>query len=408
MYLKYKSPTRLSLTTPGYKEILRCDDLKGYERILRTVSQEENLPWSEYWAFLDSYCNFQSGSEGLDKLEIYLNQKKVTYELDQQIIYAKVTLDERKAQEFWQNKLSEFVDIVSQIKKKLELRENTLSPKFERFIRLLTENSELMATREFKGNELISFADPKEYEFRKQVMEIKDILSQYMTVVTEMAKSDQSAQVLFRLYRTSKQVVSHLKCGKVYENFYMSPEFRNRIKCIDQSATPSSTRSFKPKQHADMRDLKAAKSRLVFESSSSSSSSDNDSDKENFDESPGSPLTKPIKKMYDAPDPSDELVQLFEGKLKMTDSPQPLPIANNFQTNDISPENSSSKIVPSNFRNYIIGSSPSKFDRAVYLALPKDFHDSDRYPLVTEWYDHIKSVNTNDMNKWTTPCRSKD
>lgn len=50
----------------------RLSDIeKGIERMGRDVAKDLNIPWSEYWNFLDEFCDFSS-DEGLEKLEAYL------------------------------------------------------------------------------------------------------------------------------------------------------------------------------------------------------------------------------------------------------------------------------------------------------------------------------------------------
>jgi len=55
---------------------LRARDAeKGLERIAQKVSSQRNIPWLEYWNFMEDFANF-SCLEGLNKLEEYLMKKE--------------------------------------------------------------------------------------------------------------------------------------------------------------------------------------------------------------------------------------------------------------------------------------------------------------------------------------------
>lgn len=54
----------------------RLSDIdKGLERVGRTVACDLKVPWSEYWMFLDEFCDLRS-KEGLHKLEQYFRDKR--------------------------------------------------------------------------------------------------------------------------------------------------------------------------------------------------------------------------------------------------------------------------------------------------------------------------------------------
>ncbi|KAH8019116.1 hypothetical protein HPB51_016754 [Rhipicephalus microplus] len=57
------------------KKVRLADIEKGLERIGRGLAKEMKVPWSEYWSFLDCWCNLAS-PEGLGKLEAHLRCKR--------------------------------------------------------------------------------------------------------------------------------------------------------------------------------------------------------------------------------------------------------------------------------------------------------------------------------------------
>lgn len=84
-YQKMKTPpvpklyqSRVSDKKMTPKKIVesRLSDIdKGLERMGRTVAYDLKVPWSEYWRFLDEFCDLSS-NEGLNKLEEYFRQKR--------------------------------------------------------------------------------------------------------------------------------------------------------------------------------------------------------------------------------------------------------------------------------------------------------------------------------------------
>ncbi|XP_056152518.1 ankyrin repeat and LEM domain-containing protein 2 [Lampris incognitus] len=57
-----------------FHNILKSDPDRGAERVGRDLAHEFGHPWAEYWDFLDSFVDLSS-TEGLRKLEEYLNKK---------------------------------------------------------------------------------------------------------------------------------------------------------------------------------------------------------------------------------------------------------------------------------------------------------------------------------------------
>ena len=70
VYERLKTPSRIR-QSPIERDILRGDDLKGYERIARKLTEDMNVPFHEYWSFLGNFYNLKC-KEGLEKIEIYL------------------------------------------------------------------------------------------------------------------------------------------------------------------------------------------------------------------------------------------------------------------------------------------------------------------------------------------------
>ncbi|XP_066603400.1 ankyrin repeat and LEM domain-containing protein 2 [Prorops nasuta] len=86
---KWKTPPR-NILTPAKKETLnnsiiakspianlalRLQDAeKGLERVGRDLAEECDIPWKEYWPFLDCFVNLRS-KDGMNKLEKYLENK---------------------------------------------------------------------------------------------------------------------------------------------------------------------------------------------------------------------------------------------------------------------------------------------------------------------------------------------
>lgn len=116
-----------------------------------------NVPFKEYWGFLDQYVNLRS-AEGLEKVEMYLRQKKLWILLDAQIRSAQIFLNDRLnnnsscAADLSElvTRLEDFIQVAQCMRdNKIELKENQLSHIFEQFVK---------ATRLVERKSLISFA----------------------------------------------------------------------------------------------------------------------------------------------------------------------------------------------------------------------------------------------------------
>ena len=66
---------------------------KGVERVGRNVAKDLKVPWSEYWAFLDVFCDLTS-QEGLEKLEEYFRTQREKTEVPQVEIQAASPMSE--------------------------------------------------------------------------------------------------------------------------------------------------------------------------------------------------------------------------------------------------------------------------------------------------------------------------
>ncbi|XP_066921301.1 ankyrin repeat and LEM domain-containing protein 2-like [Clytia hemisphaerica] len=61
-------------TPRDFRSVVRSDYDKGMERVGRSIAAQENLPYAEYWDFLECHIDLCTQS-GLQKLENYLRQK---------------------------------------------------------------------------------------------------------------------------------------------------------------------------------------------------------------------------------------------------------------------------------------------------------------------------------------------
>ncbi|XP_061673914.1 ankyrin repeat and LEM domain-containing protein 2 isoform X2 [Syngnathoides biaculeatus] len=68
----WKTPPRTR--AEHFHNILKSDPDRGAERVGRDLAHEMDLPWAEYWAFLDCFIDLSS-IEGLQRLEEYLSRK---------------------------------------------------------------------------------------------------------------------------------------------------------------------------------------------------------------------------------------------------------------------------------------------------------------------------------------------
>jgi len=229
IYDRLKSPARLR-QSPNNLDILRGDDFKGYERIVRQLTDEMKLPWSEFWAFLNGFTDLKT-KQGLLKLEIYLEQKKflsilefqmktaksIKLECDQppQLNYFNPTIINAKSSELVQI-LDELCETIGKLKKVLDLNENVLSLKFEQFAKGLKPDK-TSNEKKFAPVDNISIEEVN-------LEELKKILQDYMNIVIAVCKINKdSTQCYFDIYKTSKSIFELLHFEDMYRALTFSP-----------------------------------------------------------------------------------------------------------------------------------------------------------------------------------------
>jgi hypothetical protein len=456
IYEKFKSPARLR-NSPLNKDILRGDDIKGYERILRKITDELHLPWSEYWSFLDAYCNFQ-GKEGLDKLEMYFRQKKFQQILEaqqrstQSLIGDLTSNNKTHESEHLLTKLNSFIHYVDQLKSNLDLKENQLSPKYERFVNFMKDHQNTNLSDLLKsGEDLNANSDLLNDPNVSHHNEINSTLTRYMSAIIELSRIDKSSKCYFNLYKTSKVLLEMLNCQELFNSFYLSPVFQNRTVYMTSNM-----------KNGQQRDVNAARARFMGNVAKSISfDDDEDDDPKKNRPTNGHRTTSDIELneedddsenkqiMFDAEDSQiddehdqkkskdddlDVLTSAMQANRLVTSPDQaPKPKTNGFKNpfgggslsqelvaakensqpsvnlnlkNNSEALGSSKKTTtgPINSQLFVFGEAPSKLDRAVYLAI-QDLKDRSRYPLIAQWYDYMKNCKQSEMQQWKTPAR---
>ena len=59
----------------------------------------------------------------------------------------------------------------------------------------------------------------------------------------------------------------------------------------------------------------------------------------------------------------------------------------------------------SNFKLFMFGDTPSKLDRAVYLAIQDIKIDLKYYPILNEWFSYMRKCDQNEMIQWKSPMK---
>jgi hypothetical protein len=446
-----KTPNRLR-QSPNNIDILRGDDLKGYERILRKLSEDLNVPWSEYWSFLDIYCNLKS-DEGLRKIETYLEQKRFQNILSAQVDFAHQYLNTKAYMEpngkegvtSLYDKLQGFMRTVSKLRADFELKENLLSRKYEKFV-------EMYKSQNDSENKAVSSSVLNEDE---SLTTVRNTLQEYLTLIVEIARLDNTSKAYFNLYKSAKLALKLLNCQEQYEEFFISPVFKNRNRPFDNTAvtnTPTTTTAnescLRPAL-VQMQDRTTRK--LSYESDEDEEQEQDEAEKSDFKENPdkqGSDddsLLSSLKKI-DLNDDSelDSLTsKLKESNLNTTKSvekPDEIGVTSeavkselrdikdfdddiyvyemnnkkntsefSWAKSQLTPQVSLFKDIENHSsekkRVFMYGDTPSKLDRAVYLAIQDVPINAQKYPLLHEWYNYMKSCKQSDMQKWKTPIK---
>lgn len=228
IYDRLKSPARLR-QSPNNLDILRSDDFKGYERIVRQFTDEMKLPWTEFWAFLNGFSNLKS-REGLLKLEIYLEQKKIQNSLDFQKKTAVNLKNEQETQPSRNlfnpvitnkelvEKLEEFIQIVDQLKSTIDLKENILSQKYEQLIRS-TKDKRFTST----AAATLGISDTNIEPIN--TTELQELLERYMNTILQVCRINKdSTQCYFDIYKNSKLVFELLNYEHLHKHLTFSPK----------------------------------------------------------------------------------------------------------------------------------------------------------------------------------------
>ncbi|CAF0709539.1 unnamed protein product [Brachionus calyciflorus] len=419
IYERLKSPAKLR-RSPLNLDILRSDDYKGYERILRKITDEMNLPWCEYWGFLDSYCNLKSQS-GLEKLELYLKQKKILTILDSQVDHVQTILNDHldRSENTEENSLVQFLKqfliATNQFKLILDLKENLLSIKYEKFFRLMLENEKNLP--KIKSDEIMN-----EEKFNHE--QIIDVLNRYMSTIIELSRLDKTSKCYFNLYKTSKILLDYLGCSKLFENFHMSPLFKkltnpSSVNRPLTNATNTSVWSLRDSKSVNRKKDNQLRKALFNESDeddddkNENPNKNSDSDEKDYDDADDSVIDS--LKQIQLSDDLELLTlklnsnSLNDEKINTRRSLNPFGSKNINYDDDLGSNKnwmfSNKTKIKDNYKLFMYGDTPSKLDRAVYLAIQDSRLDSDKYVILNEWFEYMRNFKQSDMQKWRTPMR---
>lgn len=404
------------------------------------MTDEMNMPWNEYWWFLGSFCDFKK-HEGLSKLETYLDQKKLQAIVEQQAQSVQNMLKEKLNDYLIVNKLNEFLNVVDELKKTLDLRENQLSSRYESFLKTMKQTAQQTSL----PLSITKKDTPNQDDLTSEKI-INDTLTQYMTVIIELSKLDKTTKCYFNLYKTSKTVLELLSCQKLFEQFYLSPVFNQKY------AVSSASVSQQPQQNDLSKSLitnrisheKKSNDRMRLERGLFNNSSDEEDEEDADDVNESYEDQDEVKSNQDKIDElsamleaqtmndqdDDDLNQLIskmslkatndldrqetkenistntEDNLKYVhkDTPFRKPVYPYSYTNgtSFSSNNNNSN---QKFKLFMFGDTPSKLDRAVFLALQDIKIDLNYYPILNEWYNYMKSCDQNEMVHWTSPMK---
>ena len=411
------------------------------------------LPLYEYWGFLDTYCNLKS-NEGLIKLEIYLQQKKFQSILELQIKTAINVKNELKNDKLFKynvnstgsilsEKINVYFDIVDELKNKLELKENSLSHKFEYFLKNIRPED----IDEVKAN---SEAMQTDYEIDQEekidVKSIIRILYRYIECIVDLSKLE-STRFYFIIYKTCKNLFELIKCDKVYESFQSSPTSKRSI-AKRFVGNDSSMNGFNNKSTSrsnsfslKLNERNKSQSDPFRMRQTKQYDSDEEEDDNNEDDNEDNEISTEIHQKSSTglqnANVSDDFELMFLSKMSLKDfdkeNKPSFSISNNRATNVLNkdlnsardeddytlnnvtdkelknilnskPKSCFNSNQPSN-RLFMFGDCPSKLDRAVYLAVQEVKFDLSNYQLLNDWFNYMKSCTKNEMNTWKSPMR---
>ena len=130
--------------------------------------------------------------------------------------------------------LHTFINLNELVKLKFDLKENVLSEKYEKFVKLmqshLCKTSIVSLPVSFSQKELV---DENEKGFNEYL--INDLLTKYVKSVIELSRQDKSGKCHLNLYKPSKILLELFNCGRIYENFYLTPAFKRTVTTVYKS-----------------------------------------------------------------------------------------------------------------------------------------------------------------------------
>jgi ankyrin repeat protein len=410
--------------------ILRGDDLKGYERIARDATEDLNVSFHESWTFLDGFYDLKS-RQGLEKLEIYLKQKLFMTILESQLNTVKEMLTIHDEMSEMALELKNFAQIIDLVKKKFALKETyVLSKKFDFFFKLMqshltksTVNSnsvslpisfkalilnikETELDEEEENNEEASF-----YEYL-----VNDLLLRYVRNIIDLSRLDKTGKCHLNLYKPSKSLLELVNCQRLFENIYLTPAFRRTIApFVLRNAQRFDIKSRLSYEEVEVEVEDEEEEEETKEKRYNSQPIDEPETIENeeFDDAemsfldPGLPATTATTNQQ-RDDIADILTQKMSAisldtsatqiRSKNVNNPFSLmPAANNMPA-------AKNLFTQKKQRLFMDGDAPSKMDRAVFLTI-KDvcIENQSKFNLLSEWLDYMKFCNPDEMQQWKTP-----
>lgn len=281
-------------------------------------------------------------NEGLWKLEKHLRQKKIQSIIENQQRVIK-EINQSTNDQNLKSFLDSLVKIIDNLKKILELKDDELS-----LSRVFDKIKELIENRD---------------KIKLETNEIMIWLHVYLNKIIQINDLDVTSRAYFCLYKTAKLLMLLLGLNRFIHDPYLSAYFKIQNKNYSL---------YKEKmeicQNDDLNDS--------MEELNGSKAKKQDKEIES--------LTLSFKK-----------IQLNEYKLNTR---------NRITSNDFSSKIYKKKFDVPTQKIFICGETPTKFDRAVYLAIRETRIDSYSYPVLYEWLQYMNNANVqSEMTKWTTP-----